>query len=186
MGLAAQRGSFFMEEKDMKAALKDESMKKRVKKLLDERQVNLEKVDDLHVRLQPGNRKTGKNCWTVSLLPVIDCANCAKCKHNCYDLKNDLIYPAVINDRVRNSAIHKSNRERYWQEIAEQVVANQIMELRLNVGGDLDDEDFKYVAALGEGCRIGIYGLELAEQYARPHGVPVNKCHRVVERVRIV
>ena len=122
----------------------------RVKKLLDARNANLAWVEELHVKLQRGNKKTGVNCWTVSLMPVIDCGNCSHCSHGCYDLRNDLIYPAVIEDRARNSAIHKVNPERYWREIDQQIKLNYVQELRLNVGGDLTDDDFYYVKALGE------------------------------------
>lgn len=127
-----------------------EAIEKRVKKLRDERDKKLEEVNELHVKLQRGNRKTGANCWTVSLLPIIDCGNCAKCKGDCYDIKSDLIYPQVINDRARNSAIHKADPERYWKEIDMQVKANFVRELRINVGGDLSDDDFSYVAELGK------------------------------------
>ena len=126
------------------------AMNNRVKKLVETRDAKMMNVDELHVRLQKGNTKTGKSCWTVSLLPVIDCLNCAQCKGSCYDLRNDLIYPAVIEDRARNSAIHKANPDRYWAEIDAQVKLNNVMELRINVGGDLTDADFSYVAKLGE------------------------------------
>lgn len=133
----------------MKAELSNEAMKNRVKKLKNVQKDKIKEVKDLHVKVQKGNRKTGVNCWTVSLLPVVDCGNCSKCKHNCYDLKADLIYPAVINDRARNSAIHKKEPDRYWREINDQVKENCIKELRINVGGDLDYYDFKYVRVLG-------------------------------------
>ena len=126
-----------------------DAVKARVKKLIDARNAMMDIVDTLHVVLQRGNRKTGVNCWTVSLLPVVDCVNCSECMWNCYDLKNDLIYPPVIKDRCRNSAIHKADIKRFWEEINMQVKANFVQELRINVGGDLTEEDFSYVAWLG-------------------------------------
>lgn len=57
--------------------------------------------------------------------------------------------PAVQNDRARNSAVHKADPERFWNEVDAQVKANYVTELRINVGGDLDDNDFAYVAELG-------------------------------------
>lgn len=133
----------------MKAELSTEAMKNRVSKLKAAQKDAIRNVKDLHVKVQRGNRKTGSNCWTVSLLPVVDCGNCSKCKKNCYDLKADLIYPAVINDRARNSAIHKKEPDRFWREINDQVRENCIRELRINVGGDLEYNDFAYVRVLG-------------------------------------
>ena len=121
----------------------------RVRNLIQKRNEMESNVDKLHVQLRQGNRKTGVNCWTVSLLPVVDCCNCAECKYECYDIKSDMIYPNVVADRCKNSAIHKADIKRYWDEVDIQIKANFISELRLNVGGDLSNEDFSYVAELG-------------------------------------
>ena len=134
----------------MRKTIGKEAVMGRVKKFVAIRDEFRKDVENLHVKLQPGNKKTGVNCWTVSLLPVIDCKNCTECKWDCYDLKNVLRFDRVVNDRCRNSAIHKEDPERFWNEIDMQVKANYVMELRLNVGGDLDDVDFKYVKQLGE------------------------------------
>lgn len=133
----------------MKAAFTNIGIKKRLDRLRKAQNKAIENVDNLHVRIQKGNKKTGANCYTVSLLPVLDCVNCGKCKRNCYDLKSDMIYDRTINDRARNSAIHKIDPKRFWDEVDMQVKANFVMELRINVGGDLTDDDFAYVATLG-------------------------------------
>ena len=133
----------------MKAALTKEGIKKRLTTLRSAQKEAIKNVKNLHVKVQRGNRKTGAYCWTVSLMPVIDCGNCNKCKNNCYDLKADMIYPAVIKDRARNSAIHKMEPDRFWREINDQVRENCIRELRINVGGDLSYNDFAYVRVLG-------------------------------------
>ena len=134
----------------MRKTIGKKAVKGRVLKLIKVREQMLEDVDNLHVKIQKGNRKTGINCYTVSLLPIVDCPNCSECMWDCYDIKNDLIYPAVINDRCRNSAIHKADIKRFWNEIDVQLKANFVKEFRINVGGDLTDEDFKYVKELGE------------------------------------
>jgi len=134
----------------MKARFTELGLKKRVSTLQKAIKKAESNVDNLHVKLQKGNRKTGPNCWTISLMPVIDCANCSHCMHECYDLKSDMIFTQVIEDRARNSVIHKADRARYWKEIDEQVKANFVTELRINVGGDLDYEDFEYVARIGK------------------------------------
>ena len=126
-----------------------EAVEKRINKILAERKIRLMNVEEQHVKLMTGNKKTGANCWTVSLAPIIDCVNCAGCSNQCYDIRNDVIYPQVIADRAKNSAIHKADPARYWTEIDQLVKANFVTELRLNVGGDLTDDDFAYVAELG-------------------------------------
>lgn len=126
-----------------------EAMQTRLQKMLIFRAKFEENLKDAHVKLQKGNSKTGSSCWTVSLMPIVDCANCDGCKRKCYDIRNVCFQPPVQKDRAKNSAIHKYDRKRYWEEIDTQVKANFVQELRLNVGGDLDDEDFAYVAWLG-------------------------------------
>lgn len=133
-----------------KAAFTKDGFTKRVATINKARKDALKEVEVLHVKLQRGNTKTGPNCWTVSLLPVVDCGNCSKCKMNCYDLKADLIYPQVIADRAKNSAIHKKDPVRFWQEVNKQIEINFVRELRINVGGDLTDNDFTFVKELGE------------------------------------
>lgn len=133
----------------MAKTISKETMKKRVKTWREAREELYSKVDQLHVRLQGGNRKTGRNCMTVSLLPIIDCSNCLRCGKECYDVKSDMIMPNVVNDRLRNSVIHKLDPERYWRKIDCGVKSNYVTMLRINVGGDLTDEDFFYVAKLG-------------------------------------
>lgn len=127
-----------------------DSLKKRVQKLKATRKGMMADVGNLHVVLQKGNRKTGANCYTVSLLPIVDCNNCSECMWDCYDAKTDMIYPRVVADRSKNSAIHKTDPERYWNEISLQIKANNVKELRLNVGGDLTDDDFAYIKKVGE------------------------------------
>lgn len=126
-----------------------EKLKDRIKVLKAAQKDAIKNVDNLHVKLQRGNKKTGRNCYTVSLMAIVDCNNCKKCKYGCYDDNHDQIYPAVIADRAKNSAIHKKDRARYWKEIDEQIKKLKVKELRLNVGGDLQYDDFKYVRVLG-------------------------------------
>lgn len=130
--------------------ISNEAIENRIKKLIEKRNEMISNIDNIHVKLQKGNRKTGSNCYTVSLAPIIDCSNCNGCKGQCYDIRNDVIYPQVITDRAKNSAIHKMQPNRYWHEIDQQIKANFVTELRLNVGGDLTDNDFEYVATLGK------------------------------------
>lgn len=121
-----------------------------VKKALTALQKQLAKVGLLHVRLMKGNDKTGLFCFTVSLLPIIDCPNCKECKNHCYDVQHDCINKGCFEQRVINSAIHKTDVERYWREIELQVQANFVTQLRINVGGDLSGIDFECINEIGK------------------------------------
>lgn len=115
----------------------------------------LAKAGLLHVRLMPGNSKTGLFCFTVSLLPIIDCPNCKECKYHCYDVQHDCINKGCFDQRVINSTIHKTDPARYWNEVELQVQANFVTQLRINVGGDLTEADFEYINNMGKrnpGC----------------------------------
>ena len=86
----------------MRKLLSKEVMMNRVQNFIRVRNEMKKDVDLLHVKLQIGNSKTGANCWTVSLLPVVDCRNCSECKWDCYDIKNVLWKKTVLRDRCRN------------------------------------------------------------------------------------
>lgn len=133
----------------MAKKISKEAIRNRVAKWESIIKEKMEHVNELHVKLMKGNRKTGISVWTVSLTPIIDCKNCKNCMWDCYDAKSDMIYPSVVDSRTTNSAIHKADPKRYWKEIDEQIKQNNAKELRINVGGDLDDNDFKFVADLG-------------------------------------
>ena len=133
----------------MRKNMSFEAIMRRVKKMIEIRERYLKDIDNVHIKLQKGNTKTGQNCWTVSLIPIADCPNCTKCKYACYDICNVCFQPAVQNDRAKNSALHKADPKRFWEEVDIQVKANFVTELRINVGGDLSDDDFAYVAELG-------------------------------------
>ena len=131
--------------------MRDEAIDNRLGKMLEIRRLAIQNgIEGYHVRVMKGNDKTGKTCYTVSLIPIVDCKNCKECRNNCYDIRNDCIYPDVWESRAINSAIHKMDIERYWKEIGEQIEEKEITQLRINVGGDLTYEDFIEIKKLGE------------------------------------
>lgn len=119
----------------------------RVRDMVEQRErfIATGEVNDLHIKLQQGNSKTGRSCWTVSLIPIADCPNCSGCKYQCYDIINVCFQPRVKTDRAKNSAIHKVDITRFWDEISLGIRYNCVSELRLNVGGDLILEDFYHI-----------------------------------------
>lgn len=137
--------------------LSDEAMSSRLQKMIDLRNEWLKVIEEKgieyvlnDIRLQQGNDKTGQACWTISLIPIVDCPNCSECSKDCYDIRNDCWMPSVQNDRARNSAVHKVDPKAFWNRVDELVKENFVEQLRINVGGDLADYDFEYVNQLAK------------------------------------
>lgn len=131
-------------------AWSNDSIKRFVVKAKARLKKYLANVNNIHVQIMDGNNKTGKNCYTVSLLPVIDCKKCSECKNHCYDVQHDVINESCLHQRLVNSAIHKTDPARYWAEIEAQVREFFVTELRINVGGDLSGDDFEYINEMGK------------------------------------
>lgn len=113
--------------------------------------VRLKSGEEIHVKCQNGNSKTGKNVRTVSLIPIIDCQNCSHCSGDCYDINNDFRqFKQIYIDRARNSAIHEYNIRQYWEDVELDLKYNCTTLLRVNVGGDCIYEDFCYLRGLAE------------------------------------
>ena len=130
---------------------KPETRHARIQKMLLVRaEIINDGIEKYHVRMMPGNDKTGESCYTVSTLPVIDCYNCKECQKICYDLLNDCWRPDVVRTRAINSAIHKVDPERFWFEVDANIKALGVTELRYNVGGDFNYDDFLMVQETGE------------------------------------
>lgn len=92
-------------------------------------------LDDVHVYISAGNRKTGFAVPSVSLIPVADCGNCAACSRLCYDLRNDCIYNGVTSTRAKNSALAHNAIERYFFEI--KIACKAFRFFRWHIGGDI-------------------------------------------------
>lgn len=115
-----------------------EGMKTRLSKAQAAYENALENVSDLHVKISDGNTKLGA-IPSVSLIPVMDCGNCAICAKSCYDLRNDMIYKEVIKTRAINSAIYHENPERYFKEIDGYLDYRFPRAFRFHIGGDIQD-----------------------------------------------
>jgi hypothetical protein len=128
----------------------DEKFEARIKAMLEMRNEFSKDVSNYHIKLQEGNSKTGRRVMTISLIPVIDCLNCTHCMYECYDVRNDCCYPSVQKSRAINSAVHKADQKRFWEEIEMQIKAFYVECLRINVGGDLNRKDFDYLTEIAE------------------------------------
>lgn len=98
-------------------------------------------VRGLHISVSSGNSKLGV-IPSISLMPVIDCGNCAACRKSCYDLRSDLIYKQTIWSRAANSAILHADPERYWRELDAWLTLYYPRAFRYHVGGDIIDNDY--------------------------------------------
>lgn len=99
-------------------------------------------VEEAHVKFSTGNRKTGAQVPSVSLIPVADCGNCAICARGCYDVRNVCFQTTVQKARANNSAIFKSDPLKYFTEIKEYIIKKRVKFFRWHVGGDLKDTDY--------------------------------------------
>ena len=123
-----------------------ETIMGRVQKMVALREEYIKDIDNVHVKLQQGNSKTGRSVYTVSLIPIADCGhNCKECKKQCYDVINVCFQPRVQNVRARNSAIHKVDIERFWNEVSYGIKYNCVSTLRINVGGDICAADLPLI-----------------------------------------
>lgn len=120
--------------KDIKP-IKIEAMQARLTKMVNARNEYAKDLEDIHVYISSGNRKTGFSVPSVSLIPVADCGNCASCSRLCYDLRNDCIYNGVTSTRAKNSALAHNAIDRYFFEIKKACKAFRFF--RWHIGGDI-------------------------------------------------
>lgn len=120
--------------KDIKP-IKIEAMRTRLAKMVNARNEYAKDLDDIHVYISSGNRKTGFSVPSVSLIPVADCGNCSSCSRLCYDLRNDCIYNGVTSTRAKNSALAHNAIDRYFYEIKKACKAFRFF--RWHIGGDI-------------------------------------------------
>lgn len=118
--------------------LSEEAMNKRLSNILLLRKEMMGNVDKLHVSISTGNSKLGA-IPSVSLIPVLDCANCSACGHSCYDLRHDLIYKAGRIARVTNNLIYTCAPQRYFREIKAWLTLNFPRAFRWHIGGGIKD-----------------------------------------------
>lgn len=122
-----------------------DAIRKRVQQMLEFR--NEVDVENAHVKLSYGNRKTGALVPSVSLIPVADCGNCKVCKAGCYDIRNVCFQKTVQKSRANNSAILMVDPERYFESIKKAV--KYLRFFRWHVGGDIkDDYYFEMMVAI--------------------------------------
>lgn len=139
-------------------------------------------VEEAHVKFSTGNRKTGAQVPSVSLIPVADCGNCAICARGCYDVRNVCFQTTVQKARANNSAIYKVNALKYFKEILEYIIKKRVRFFRWHVGGDIKDraylESMILIAAKTPFCQhlafTKMHGLVNELLAESPNGLPDN------------
>lgn len=123
------------------------------------RQMVLDGIEAKHVSISKGNRKTGARVPSVSLIPVADCGNCKACRGGCHDVRHDVIWPPQKASRAKNSAIARTDPERFFQEIKKTLKKSKFF--RFHVGGDILNKNYfaGIVAAAKEfpACKILVF-----------------------------
>ena len=114
--------------------IKVDAMQTKLAKMINARSNFVENVDNEHVFISTGNRKTGFAVPSVSLIPVADCRNCSTCSRLCYDLRNDM-YPGTMQTRAKNSAIARTQIDKFFFEIS--LACGAFKFFRWHVGGDI-------------------------------------------------
>lgn len=157
-----------------------DAVRRRIQSMLAFRdQVN---VEEAHVKFSTGNRKTGAQVPSVSLIPVADCGNCAICAKGCYDVRNVCFQTTVQKARANNSAIYKVNALKYFKEILEYIIKKRVRFFRWHVGGDIKDraylESMILIAAKTPFCQHLAFSKmhDIINDYLREHpeGFPKN------------
>ena len=138
--------------------IKADSLKYRLQNMCNRAAEMALNIDEQHVYISTGNRKTGFAVPSVSLIPVKDCGNCSSCSRLCYDIRNDM-YPTVMDTRARNSAIAHNAVNRYFKEI--ETASKAFRFFRWHIGGDILDYNYLLgvirVAVNNPGCSFLIF-----------------------------
>ena len=99
-------------------------------------------VEQIKICISKGNRKIGR-VMNVSLPPILSCANCSGCSKICYDIKACIQYASCLDARVRNMAILKLDRARYFALIDDAISRRRTHKFfRWHVAGDIVDIDY--------------------------------------------
>lgn len=154
--------------------IKADSLKYRLQNMCNKAAELALNIDEQHVFISTGNRKTGFAVPSVSLIPVKDCGNCSSCSRLCYDIRNDM-YPSVMDTRARNSAIAHNAVDRYFKEI--ETACKAFRFFRWHIGGDI--LDYRYllgvirVAVNNPGCSFLIFTkmYDLVNRFVEAGGV---------------
>lgn len=117
------------------------------------------------VSISPGNAKMGA-IPSVSLPPVITCAQGCKCANKCYAVKLCRIRKSVRTAYDRNLRILLEDPRSYWTQV--QAAAMTTRFFRFHVSGDIIDRDYLHNM------------VQMAETLPDTHFLAFTKCYDLV------
>lgn len=91
------------------------------------------------ISISPGNTKMGA-IPSISLPPVITCANGCTCAKKCYAAKLCRLRPAVREAYARNLDILRTAPESYWLQVEAAATCSRFF--RYHVSGDIPNADY--------------------------------------------
>lgn len=113
---------------------------------------------NLSVSISHGNRKMG-DIPSVSLPPVVTCAEHCTCAKKCYAAKLCRIYKTVREAYGRNLEILTTDPENYWRQVEDVVSVSRFF--RFHVSGDIPNYEYLLhlvdVARNNEHCEMLVF-----------------------------
>ena len=99
----------------------------------------LNERQDLRVHISDGNSKMGR-IPSVSLPPIVTCANQCECAKKCYAVKLCRLYKNVKQSYAENLKAYISDPEFYFDELNRALRFTSFF--RMHVSGDIPDPDY--------------------------------------------
>ena len=125
--------------------------------------------------ISTGNRKVPYP--NVSLIPIIDCANCAVCKRDCYAVRAYRLRATARNAWGRNSELAHRQPTEYWGMIAKYIQRHAPRFFRYHVAGDILHQRYldnmMELAHRHHNTRFMAYTKQFSLNYS---GLPGNLC----------
>lgn len=129
------------------------------------------------ISVSPGNSKMG-SIPSVSLPPVITCADGCKCAQKCYAAKLCRIRASVRNAYARNLDILINDPQSYWLQVKASAMTTRYF--RFHVSGDIVNAEYldnmcKLATELpGTAFLAFTKQYEIVNEYAKKHSIPEN------------
>lgn len=93
----------------------------------------------MKVSISKGNRKMGE-IKSVSLPPIVTCAENCTCAKKCYAAKMCRLYKNVKESYNRNLEILNNNPAEYWEQVEDAMCVSRFF--RFHVSGDIPNYDY--------------------------------------------